>query len=322
MDILAVDKSSVNLIRQEGQSEPTSDREKNIRNTAEQFESLLLHTMLKSMRRTTMDESSSNEKSLYNDMMDKHLASVISKSGKFGVAQAIERQLSESVGKKSLSNDEPAALANKADTTKGSAELTRPVSVALNLSEKSHIPGLSARDLERFRESAGLTQISNPQILSNQKRAFIDPLLPHANRNAYRLGTSPNAILAIAALESGWGQKVASDENGKPSHNLFGIKSFGKDVESVNILTTEYIDGKPEKIVDRFRVFKNPADAVDGFANFILENPRYRKALEHAADPTRFLEELQRAGYATDPKYADKAISILQEIENSREGTK
>ena len=163
-----------------------------------------------------------------------------------------------------------------------------------------------------------MTQSSNPQILSNQKRAFIDPLLPHANRNANRLGTSPNAILAIAALETGWGQKVASDENGKPSYNLFGIKSFGADVESVDILTTEYIDGKPEKIVDRFRVFKNPADAVDGFADFILENPRYKKALEHASDPTRFLEELQRAGYATDPKYATKAISILQQIESSR----
>ena len=322
MDTLAVDQNSVNLKPQNSRVETTSEREKNIRDTAQQFESLLVHSMLKSMRRTTMDEGGSNEKSIYNDMMDKHLASVISKSGKFGVAQAIERQLSDSVNNKSLSSEEIATHSAQVKATESGSELTRPVSVALNLSEKSHIPGLSTRDLERFRESAGLSQSSNPQILSNQKRAFIDPLMPHANRNANRLGTSPNAILAIAALESGWGQKVASDENGKPSYNLFGIKSFGKDVESVNILTTEYIDGKPEKIVDRFRVFKNPADAVDGFADFILENPRYKKALEHASDPTRFLEELQRAGYATDPKYADKAISILQQIENSREALK
>ena len=318
MDTLAVNQNSVNLKPQDTRVETTSDREKNIRDTAQQFESLLVHTMLKSMRRTTMDDGASNEKSIYNDMMDKHLASVISKSGKFGVAQAIERQLSASVDNKSLPNDELATPTTTVKTPERAAEPTRPVAVALNLSEKSHIPGLSTRDLQRFRESAGLTHSSNPQILSNQKRAFIDPLLPHANRNANRLGTSPNAILAIAALESGWGQKVASDENGNPSHNLFGIKSFGEDVESVDILTTEYIDGKPEKIVDQFRVFKNPADAVDGFADFILENPRYKKALEHASDPTRFLEELQRAGYATDPKYATKAISILQQIESSR----
>ena len=318
MDTLAVEQNSVNLKPQDTGVETTSEREKNIRDTAQQFESLLVHTMLKSMRRTTMDDGASNEKSIYNDMMDKHLASVISKSGKFGVAQAIERQLSANVDNKSLANEKLTTPPADMKTPESGAEPTRPVSVALNLSEKSHIPGLSTRDLERFRESAGLTQSSNPQILSNQKRAFIDPLLPHANRNANRLGTSPNAILAIAALETGWGQKVASDENGKPSYNLFGIKSFGADVESVDILTTEYIDGKPEKIVDRFRVFKNPADAVDGFADFILENPRYKKALEHASDPTRFLEELQRAGYATDPKYATKAISILQQIESSR----
>ena len=318
MDTLAVEQNSVNLKPQDTRAETTSEREKNIRDTAQQFESLLVHTMLKSMRRTTMDDGASNEKSIYNDMMDKHLASVISKSGKFGVAQAIERQLSANIDNKSLPNEELTTPPAIVKTPVSGAEPTRPVSVALNLSEKSHIPGLSTRDLQRFRESAGLTQSSNSQILSNQKRAFIDPLLPHANRNANRLGTSPNAILAIAALETGWGQKVASDENGKPSHNLFGIKSFGEDVESVDILTTEYIDGKPEKIVDQFRVFKNPADAVDGFADFILENPRYKKALEHASDPTRFLEELQRAGYATDPKYATKAISILQQIESSR----
>ena len=322
MDTLAVDKNSMNHIRQDSRNEPTNSREKNIRNTAEQFESLLLHTMLKSMRRTTMAEESSNEKSLYDDMMDKHLASVISKSGKFGVAKAIERQLTANVASKSIPISDTPAIAGNSINAERSADTTRPVSVALNLSEKSHIPGLSTRDLERFRESAGLAQSSNPQILSIQKRAFIDPLLPHASRNAQRLGTSPNAILAIAALESGWGKQVASDENGKLSHNLFGIKSFDRDVESVEILTTEYIDGKPEKIHDRFRVFKNPADAVDGFANFILENPRYEKALEHASDPKRFLVELQRAGYATDPKYADKAITILRQIESSREATK
>jgi len=90
MDTLAVDQNSVNLKPQNSRVETTSEREKNIRDTAQQFESLLVHSMLKSMRRTTMDEGGSNEKSIYNDMMDKHLASVISKSGKFGVAQVGE----------------------------------------------------------------------------------------------------------------------------------------------------------------------------------------------------------------------------------------
>ena len=132
MDTLAVEQNSVNLKPQDTGVETTSEREKNIRDTAQQFESLLVHTMLKSMRRTTMDDGASNEKSIYNDMMDKHLASVISKSGKFGVAQAIERQLSANVDNKSLANEKlttpPAAL----KTPESGAEPTRPVSVALN----------------------------------------------------------------------------------------------------------------------------------------------------------------------------------------------
>jgi len=61
-------------------------------------------------------------------------------------------------------------------------------------------------------------------------------------------------------------------------------------------------------------MYDNTADAVDGFANFILSNPRYSNALKHAGNPEKFLQELQDAGYATDPRYAEKAISIMRQI--------
>ena len=44
----------------------------------------------------------------------------------------------------------------------------------------------------------------------------------------------------------------------------------------------------------------------------ITTNKRYQVALANAADPKRYLDELQAAGYATDPNYANKIVSIYK----------
>ena len=150
-------------------------------------------------------------------------------------------------------------------------------------------------------------------------RAFIAPLLPEAIRSARRLGTSPDVVLAVAALESGWGEHVATDANGRSSHNLFGIKARPGEAGAVSHATTEYLGGRRQRVVADFRAFADPGAAVGGFADFVLDNPRYARALEHAGDPSEFLRRLHAAGYATDPRYADKAIAVMQRVRALRE---
>jgi flagellar protein FlgJ len=144
---------------------------------------------------------------------------------------------------------------------------------------------------------------------------FLQPLIPHVQRSAQRLGTSASAILAIAALETGWGQSMLKDEHGQSSNNYFGIKATGRDTQFTRNTTTEYVNGRPQKVQAHFKSYASVADAIEGFADFLLENPRYSTAVQRAGDPERFLHELQQAGYATDPRYADKAITVMRQVE-------
>jgi flagellar protein FlgJ len=257
---------------------------------ARQFEALLVHNMLKGMRKTTLSENTSNERALYDDMLDEKLADTLMESGGLGVA----RQILDQIG-----------------SSKAQAD---PVTPRQSLSTADT---LRLRELAQDIASNRPVSATTPESTQEQnQREFLNPLLPHARRNAQKLGTTPEAILAIAALETGWGKSVIKNPDGVDSHNLFGIKATSGSQPYAQTTTTEYINGTPVKSEARFRIFNDSADAVDGFASFLLENPRYAVALEHAADPERFIKELHQAGYATDPDYADKAISVMKQIEN------
>ena len=93
-----------------------------------------------------------------------------------------------------------------------------------------------------------------------------------------------------------------------------GARRRAERPRAVRHRTTEFVGGTPRKLEALFRRFESPSDAVDGFADFVLDNPRYRPALAVAADPERFLRALHGAGYATDPRYADKAIEVLGSV--------
>lgn len=304
---------------QTGTAEPSTEaqEEKALRETAQRFEALLVHTMLKSMRKTTLSESNSNERAVYDDMFDDRIATVVSQSGRLGVSDAIMRQLRPE-------GATPASTSNSDDPSRQIRQILQADrALSANNAAPSHsgrTPGDSLATLNAG--SIGLERITvrsdhayRAQGSSERRQQFLQPLMAYADISARRLGTSPQAVLAVAALETGWGQHRITDSQGEPSNNLFGIKAQSSDRRSATATTTEYIDGKPETVTDHFKVYEDPAASVEGFADFILENPRYATALQHASDPERFLVELQRAGYATDPRYAEKAISVMRRIE-------
>ncbi len=146
-----------------------------------------------------------------------------------------------------------------------------------------------------------------------QKQKFIQQMLPHATAAAQALGVDPRAIVAQAALETGWSTSRPADAAGG-SQNYFGIKAgTGWQGASVASNTTEYVAGEAGTEKARFRAYGSLAENVADYVR-VLHQPRYAAALGTGSDVRSFANALQRGGYATDPEYANKLVSIAAQI--------
>jgi flagellar protein FlgJ len=140
-------------------------------------------------------------------------------------------------------------------------------------------------------------------------------MLPHAERAAREIGVDPHALLAQAALETGWGKSVPCNSNGDCSYNLFGIKATGQwSGATVNVPTLEFEEGIAVRKAERFRAYDSPADSFRDYASLIRNNPRYENALGAGNDVVTFASALQQGGYATDPNYARKIVAVAREL--------
>jgi flagellar protein FlgJ len=119
-------------------------------------------------------------------------------------------------------------------------------------------------------------------------------------------------MIGQAAHESGWGRREIRHADGTPSHNLFGIKA-GPDWKGAvaETTTTEYVDGRAIKTVARFRAYASPAESFADYARLMKDSPRYQRVLAPGQDASGFAASLQRAGYATDPAYAEKLTRVI-----------
>lgn len=145
---------------------------------------------------------------------------------------------------------------------------------------------------------------------------FIATMLPMAQKAAERIGVDARYLVAQAALETGWGKSIIRQQDGGSSHNLFGIKTGSRwDGASARALTTEYEGGKAVKEIAAFRSYSSFEQSFHDYVSFLQGNDRYQNALDSAANPERFMQELQRAGYATDPQYARKVAQIARQMQ-------
>ncbi|GAA4327774.1 hypothetical protein GCM10023144_12760 [Pigmentiphaga soli] len=141
---------------------------------------------------------------------------------------------------------------------------------------------------------------------------FLGKYLPAARRAEAATGIPAVYILGQAALESGWGRHEIRGSDGRPSHNLFGIKATGWSGRVAEVRTTEYRNGQPERVSARFRAYDSYEDAFEDYARMLASNPRYAGALRASGNAEQFARGLQRAGYATDPRYAEKLASTIR----------
>ncbi len=140
---------------------------------------------------------------------------------------------------------------------------------------------------------------------------FLSRMKEHAIAASNATGIPAKFLLGHAAFESGWGKGEIRTADGSPSHNLFGIKA-GRNWKgaTVDVTTTEYVDGAPRKMVQKFRAYASYAEAFKDYASLMQNSPRYAAVLRQS-DSAGFAQGLQRAGYATDPRYAEKLTRIL-----------
>ncbi|ASJ71802.1 flagellar assembly peptidoglycan hydrolase FlgJ [Granulosicoccus antarcticus] len=322
IQVQQIKSGSLQSRQSDNQNGDTAEQAK-ARDAANKFEALLIHNMLKSMRKTTMAENTSNQRAIYDDMLDKNLADSMIKAGGIGVAEQLMKQLH---GNNATKNSEATSHTTGDKTATRDHLRLRELAMSINGNQRSDEssgssaasqPTVSDKGLNRLKMLSRLWgQTESTQAGSTMaKTEFLQSLAPHAKRSAQRLGTTTSAVLAIAALETGWGQSMLKNETGQSSNNYFGIKAGAKDKDFTSNTTTEYLNGKSHNVQARFKSYDSSADSVEGFADFILENPRYSTALQHASNPERFLKELHVAGYATDPRYADKAITVMRQVE-------
>ena len=265
-----------------------------IKATASQFEALFVNMMLKSMRDATpQDGPFDNEQSrTFTAMLDQQLSQNIAARG-IGLADVMARQLSKTAGIDQAALQPPAAPL--AGTVPSRPAAASPLGIAAAAVE--HAAAKIARGV------------------SDTVQAFRNTMAQHAENASRSSGIPASFMMGQAALESGWGRRQITASDGTPSYNLFGIKANaawkGKTVEA---LTTEYIDGKPQKRVEKFRAYDSYTESFQDFAGLISNSPRYEKVMANLDDVQGYAGAIQNAGYATDPAYADKLVSVVRKL--------
>jgi len=299
----AIDFHGLNQLRQQaGQGQ---NEQQTLRQVAGQFESLFVNMMLKSMRQASLAEGlfDSEQSKMYQDMADQQLASDLSMRGGLGLQDVIMRQLGG------------ARYANSAEAVPGQTFSIDTVTVRPSLGIR-----VNEKIIEQIREAkpqplAEDTEIVETDMANMPKRfnspeEFVEKLWPYAERAAEKLGVAPEVILSQAALETGWGKFILADQQGS-SFNLFNIKAHRWDGDTVAKNALEYRDGKALHEQSQFRAYDSYQHSFDDYVRFLQTQPRYSQALQHVGDPNAFIEQLHKAGYATDPQYADKIKRIM-----------
>ena len=282
------------------------------REAARQFEALFVQMMLKSMRDANAVLGESQD-TTYQEMFDQQIAMEMTRGKGLGMADMMARQLG-------ITPEQPAANPVSSVDASIPALLSR-ISALRGSSAPAfgelQAPGFSdlpAPDAARP-DLAGLGAASSRERADFQpasREEFVREIWPLAVKAGRQLGVEPRAIVAQAALETGWGSRQIRDDAGVSGNNLFGIKADSRwKGERVSVATLEYEGGLPKPQRASFRAYPDLAAGFEDYVRFLGENPRYSNALRAGTDAGVYADRLQSSGYATDPRYAEKIRSII-----------
>jgi flagellar protein FlgJ len=294
------DMGSVNKLREAAQSGDKGALEE----AAKQFEAIFVQMMLKSMRKAQdalADKDSpfnTEQVKFYREMHDKQIATDLSANGSIGLAEVIMQQMNPGNGVM------PAGVVR----SDGDLSSLNRHNVTAIQNAQSRVLGNNNENISQDKSKG--TAFKDTAFASPQE--FVKVLYPHAVEAAKALNLDPKAMIAQAAVETGWGKSLIHKKDGENSHNLFGIKADRRwDGEKATIDTLEFVNNVPEKQQASFRSYGSFTHSMNDYVDFIKSNPRYEQAIQKTETPKDYFTALQDAGYATDPQYADKVMSVL-----------
>jgi peptidoglycan hydrolase FlgJ len=141
---------------------------------------------------------------------------------------------------------------------------------------------------------------------------FVHRMMPPIRRVAAALGVDPMGILAQAALETGWGQRMPRHADGSSSHNMFGIKAGDEWAgPRASADSMEVANGVATPRRTTFRAYDSIEESVNDFASLLKSSPRYRDVIAAGGSAEGYIASMGKSGYATDPEYANKLNQIL-----------
>lgn len=284
-----------------------------LKQVAKQFESLFLNMILKSMRQAKLDDGvlDNDQSKFYQEMYDQQLATNLSGERGVGLADLMVKQLSP---KQAPSTDAPVAedIDNATPHSTGQHNLTVYERTKMAMLRRDWPEPKRLEAIAPPEDNIIIVDDDMPELdRRGSKQAFVEQLLPLAQKAAAELGVEPKVLIAQAALETGWGRSVIKNRDGSSSYNLFNIKAGSAwDGRQARVSTLEFEGGIPTKVMSGFRAYDSYADSFNDYVKFIKEKPRYADAVKQVSNPERYMRELQQAGYATDPHYAGKVMNI------------
>ena len=138
---------------------------------------------------------------------------------------------------------------------------------------------------------------------------FIKAIGPAAQASAAKTKIPASFTVAEAALESGWG----SSQLAAQGFNLFGVKADKAwKGDTLTMRTREFLKGQWVVVPALWRKYADWLGCIEDHAAFLMANPRYRLAFTGDRTGEDFARAVAAAGYATDPKYADKIVSVIR----------
>ncbi len=292
---LAIDAQALDALKLQAKTDP----DKALRTAARQFEVVFLNMLMKSMRDASPKDGlfDSEATNMYTGMLDQQWVDLLSKKG-IGVADVMVKQL------------------ERTQAAKGGAMPLQPLHKPNEFMPLKPLESLIRQQtmstLERINSTTqqGAQQIDDA---NSPARGFVQKLWREAKQAEGVTGVPAQFMLGQAALESGWGKREIRNGDGSNSYNLFGIKAGADWKGAVTAAaTTEYVDGKARKVVEKFRTYASYAEAFADYARLLTSNPRYAQTLASGQTPAQFATQLQKAGYATDPAYAQKLTQVIE----------
>ncbi len=272
---------------------------------AVQFEALFIGLMLKTARDASLSGGifDGQESRQYLELMDQQVALELAKSGGFGLGKMIVEQLGPRSGA-TPEGDSPQPT-NATVAPRGLEHFPAGLPPSLRP------PASGAAPASPIASTA--TDSGDSPASGSAPESFVARFLDDATDAARKLGIEPRLLLAQAALETGWGSASPQHPSGEPTNNLFGIKA-GASWPGARAAqwTIEHSAGGAERKREEFRAYPTSTASFADYVDLISGSPRYAAALEQGADPEAYVRAVTAAGYATDPSYGDKWLSIYR----------